>query len=115
LKQESNKIVARSFKKNMQNRLSSLYVAFNDIQQLMEIDREELRFYGERIEMFERLKENRIDPVRVDPDREIIGAKHKKTDLKFNLLRSKVKLVAILYEIAYISNIGNLSKLIKEP
>jgi len=86
LKQHANTIVAKSFRKNMENKIADLYVTFNDMQQLIDVDREDMCFYRARIEMFQKVKE-----------------------------KMKAKLIAILYEMAYLSNAQNLSKLIREP
>ena len=115
LKQHSNLIVSASFKKNIENRISYLYLTFGDMQQLADIDREDILFYERRVKSFEKLKKNMIEPLRIDPDQEIVRAKQNMIDLKFNILRTRVKLIAILYEMAYISGRENLSKMIKRP
>ena len=113
LKQHSNNIVDKSFKNNIRENISYLYATFTDMQKFVNIDREDIIYFKSRIDEFKKLKQNMIDGINIDPDREILNSSKKIIDLKFNILRTKVKLINILYEIAYISSIEDLSKLIK--
>jgi len=113
LKQHSNDIVDKSFKKSIRERISYLYITFTDMQKFVDIDRADIIYFKSRIDEFKKLKKDMIDGIYIDPDREILRASHKIIDLKFNILRTKVKLMAILYEIAYISGIEDISKLVK--
>jgi hypothetical protein len=113
LKQQSNNIVKKSTQKSIKERVSHLYYTFKDMQSFIDIDKDDIFYFKSRIVEFEKLKKDIIDGIYVDPYREILNSSHKIIDLKFNILRTKIKLIAILYEIAYISNIKDISKLIK--
>jgi hypothetical protein len=114
LKQQSNKIAAKSFEKNIRHQIANLYGKFGDMQQFIGVDREDIAYFRTRIKMFEKLQKNMIEPVTVDPEMEILRARHKIIDLKFNILRTKAKLIALFYEMAYLSHMEDLSKMIKK-
>ncbi|WP_457743871.1 hypothetical protein [Sulfurimonas sp.] len=113
LKQKSYEVVDKSLEKNIKNRVSHLYLDFGDLQDFMKIDKDDIKYLKDRVQKFEDIKKNIVPNLTYEPDEEILIAKQKIIELQRNILLSKINLLKILNEIAYIGNIDDVSYILE--
>lgn len=114
LEQEASGIRHRSLEAIVEHKLDSLYMTFRDLQDLIDIDKDDVSFLNIQIKEFKSVKENVIAKLDLDPDEKILASKKETLDVKFDLLMRRADLLETLTEIAYVSNIPNIEHLIRQ-
>ncbi len=113
LEQYSHQLAQKSFESIVKNKLTQLIENFSDLQQLIEIDRDEIRFLHKRIERYKSIEENVIPNLNYNPEDKIITLSQQLIDLKYQIALKKIELFKTLGNIAYLSNAPDISLLIK--
>jgi len=113
LKAKSEKTLLEESKRNLMLKLRTLYSNFKDIQKMIDVDKDEMSFYGEQINDFEELQRGISRGITIDPNMEILLTKDKILKNKYHILQKRIKLIALLYEMIYSANIVSYSKLVE--
>ena len=113
LEQHSNVLAQKSFENIVQNKLIQLIQNFSDLQQLITIDKDDIRFLQKRIERYKSIQNNTIPNLNYNPENKIIDLSQQLITLKYRIALKKIELFKTLGNIAYLSNIPNISLLIK--
>ena len=113
LEQHSNALAQKSFENIVQNKLIQLIQNFSDLQQLIAIDKDDIRFLQKRIERYKSIQNNTIPNLNYNPEDKIISLSQQLIDLKYQIALKKIELFKTLGNIAYLSNTPDISLLIK--
>ena len=113
LKAKSQQAILGESKKILMLKVSTLYNEFKDIQQMINADKEDMKFYKEQIEDFKELQRGMSSGITINPSIEILLIKEKILKNRYNILQKRMKLIALFYELLYSANISNSSKLIE--
>jgi hypothetical protein len=114
LEKNAKQITKNSVEKNLLSSLKKSYITFENIQNLIDLDKDDIDFFKNRVKKFEFIRKNAITNLSFDPDEKILLNQKKILELKHNVLLQRVKLYKILNKIAYISNSENIKNIIKE-
>lgn len=114
LQKDAFAIERSSFEATLEHKLDSLYRTFKELQEFIEIDKDEVSFLNIQIKEFKSVKENAIAKLDFDPDEKILASKKETLDVKFDLLMRRADLLETLTEIAFVSNIPDIEHLIRE-
>ena len=113
LEQHSHLLAQKSFESIVKNKLTQLIQNFSDLQQLIAIDRDEIRFLHKRIERYKTIEKNVIPNLNYNPEDKIITLSQQLIELKYQIALKKIELFKTLGNIAYLSNTPDISLLIK--
>ncbi len=114
LQKNSKKITIKSLENSIVAKIKKAYVEFGNLQNFIDLDKDEIYFFNQRIKKFEVIKKNTIPNLNFDPDEKILLNQKKILDLKYDILLKRMKLYKILNEITYISNMSDIKNIIKE-
>ncbi|MEA1920864.1 MAG: hypothetical protein U9N52_13570 [Campylobacterota bacterium] len=114
LKEQSYAINQKSIEEMLESKLDSLYNSFSMIQKHININKHDINYTEMIIEDFEKIKANIVPNLNINIDDKILTSQKEIVDYKFKILLQKIELIKILNDIAYISNVSNITSLIKE-
>ncbi|MEA3523602.1 MAG: hypothetical protein U9R50_11605, partial [Campylobacterota bacterium] len=113
LEKKALSIAHTSLQQSIDISLDRLYLAFEDLQSYITIDKDDVHYLDTRIQKFKAIKDNTIPNLNFNSDEKILLSSKKIIDLKFDILLKRVELFKILSEIANIANITDITYLIK--
>jgi hypothetical protein len=113
LEQKSTQIAQQSSQRAIAAKLQDLYQNFQDIQKLILIDKDDIRYLKRRITRFEIIEQKSIPNLAYNPEDKILQLSQNVIKSQFQIATKKLQLFTILSTIAYLSNTSDISHLLK--